>query len=289
MPWLLHLLGGRGEQRRRRLPIGRACAENPLIGVVGCGHRPAESEEKAARYRLAPCAHCGVFATPNCGCILFGAHGCGKARDSHPIPTCPDPKNFYFRAENRFQYKQVLSLGRARQQLLIFIFMTLFINDLKNHKIPRNGRFSEPSPESLSNSKTAQNRPPQVRDSRRFSKPHSIKIHPISRPKNPNFCAPFAAQSSRKKSAARAEQEKLHYPAPTFRTSRPIFGIFAPFVRSAPPNSARLKINKQKKTRGTPQVFKKLVVVGTGFEPVNSKAERIYSPRPLATWIPYQH
>lgn len=202
MPWLLRLLGGRGEQRRRRLPIGRACAENPLIGVVGCGHRPAESEEKAARYRLAPCARCGVFATPNCGCILFGAHGCGKARDSHPIPTCPDPKNFYFRAENRFQCKQVLSLGRARQQLLIFIFITLSISYLKNRKIPRNGRFSESSPESLSNSKTAQNRPPQVRDSRRFSKPHSIKIHPISRPKNPNFCAPFAAQSSRKKSAA---------------------------------------------------------------------------------------
>lgn len=30
------------------------------------------------------------------------------------------------------------------------------------------------------------------------------------------------------------------------------------------------------------------MVVGTGFEPVNSKAERIYSPRPLATWIPYR-
>ena len=29
------------------------------------------------------------------------------------------------------------------------------------------------------------------------------------------------------------------------------------------------------------------MVVGTGFEPVNGEAERIYSPRPLATWIPY--
>lgn len=255
MPWLLRLLGGRGEQRRRRLPIWRACAENPLIGVVGCGHRPAESEEKAARYRLAPCARCGVFATPNCGCILFGAHGCGKARDSHPIPTCPDPKNFYFRAENRFQYKQVLSLGRARQQLLIFIFMTLFINDLKNHKIPRNGRFSEPSPESLSNSKTAQNRPPQVRDSRRFSKPRSIKIRPISRPQKSKKMRSICGAILPKKVRRPRRTRKTSLPCATFRTSRPIFGIFAPFVRSAPPNSARLKINKQKKTRGTPQVF----------------------------------
>lgn len=30
------------------------------------------------------------------------------------------------------------------------------------------------------------------------------------------------------------------------------------------------------------------MVVRTGFEPVNSITERIYSPRPLATWIPYQ-
>lgn len=202
MPWLLRLLGGRGEQRRRRLPIGRACAENPLIGVVGCGHRPAESGEKAARYRLAPCAHCGVFATPNCGCILFGAHGCGKARDSHPIPTCPDPKKNFFRAENRFQCKQVLSLGRARQQLLIFIFITLSISYLKNRKISRNGRFPESSPESLSNSKTAQNRPPQVRDSRRFLKPRGAKIRPIRSPKtekNPrSFCGTILTKKARR-------------------------------------------------------------------------------------------
>ena len=37
--------------------------------------------------------------------------------------------------------------------------------------------------------------------------------------------------------------------------------------------------------------FRKLltfkVVVGVGFEPTNIRDERIYSPRPLATWIPY--
>lgn len=30
------------------------------------------------------------------------------------------------------------------------------------------------------------------------------------------------------------------------------------------------------------------VVEGVGFEPTNSIAERIYSPRPLATWISLQ-
>ena len=42
---------------------------------------------------------------------------------------------------------------------------------------------------------------------------------------------------------------------------------------------------KRKPARGHLRVFK--VVVRTGFEPVNSNAERIYSPRPLASWIPY--
>ena len=31
-----------------------------------------------------------------------------------------------------------------------------------------------------------------------------------------------------------------------------------------------------------------LLVEGVGFEPTNSEAERIYSPRPLATWIPFR-
>lgn len=43
----------------------------------------------------------------------------------------------------------------------------------------------------------------------------------------------------------------------------------------------------QKKIRGIPRIIKNYMVVGTGFEPVNGKAERIYSPRPLAPWIPY--
>ena len=30
------------------------------------------------------------------------------------------------------------------------------------------------------------------------------------------------------------------------------------------------------------------VVVGVGFEPTNARSGRIYSPHPLATWIPYQ-
>ena len=42
---------------------------------------------------------------------------------------------------------------------------------------------------------------------------------------------------------------------------------------------------KRKPARGHLRVFK--MVVRTGFEPVNSNAERIYSPRPLASWIPY--
>ena len=29
------------------------------------------------------------------------------------------------------------------------------------------------------------------------------------------------------------------------------------------------------------------VVVGVGFEPTNARSGRIYSPHPLATWIPY--
>jgi hypothetical protein len=29
-------------------------------------------------------------------------------------------------------------------------------------------------------------------------------------------------------------------------------------------------------------------VVGVGFEPTNARSGRIYSPHPLATWIPYQ-
>ena len=41
----------------------------------------------------------------------------------------------------------------------------------------------------------------------------------------------------------------------------------------------------RKPARGHLRVFK--MVVRTGFEPVNSNAERIYSPRPLASWIPY--
>ena len=46
--------------------------------------------------------------------------------------------------------------------------------------------------------------------------------------------------------------------------------------------------SQKKKTYGKSISRKKnYTVVGTGFEPVNSKAERIYSPRPLATWIPY--
>ena len=32
----------------------------------------------------------------------------------------------------------------------------------------------------------------------------------------------------------------------------------------------------------------KKVVVGVGFEPTNARSGRIYSPHPLATWIPYQ-
>ena len=42
-----------------------------------------------------------------------------------------------------------------------------------------------------------------------------------------------------------------------------------------------------KKIRGLPRITRNYMVVGTGFEPVNGKAERIYSPRPLAPWIPY--
>lgn len=34
--------------------------------------------------------------------------------------------------------------------------------------------------------------------------------------------------------------------------------------------------------------FVRNMVVGVGFEPTNSEAERIYSPRPLATWIPHR-
>ena len=30
------------------------------------------------------------------------------------------------------------------------------------------------------------------------------------------------------------------------------------------------------------------MVVGVGFEPTNARSGRIYSPHPLATWIPYQ-
>jgi hypothetical protein len=30
------------------------------------------------------------------------------------------------------------------------------------------------------------------------------------------------------------------------------------------------------------------LVVGVGFEPTNARSGRIYSPHPLATWIPYQ-
>lgn len=44
---------------------------------------------------------------------------------------------------------------------------------------------------------------------------------------------------------------------------------------------------RAKKIRGIPRIIKNYMVVGTGFEPVNGKAERIYSPRPLAPWIPY--
>ena len=29
------------------------------------------------------------------------------------------------------------------------------------------------------------------------------------------------------------------------------------------------------------------MVVGVGFEPTNARSGRIYSPHPLATWIPY--
>ncbi len=32
---------------------------------------------------------------------------------------------------------------------------------------------------------------------------------------------------------------------------------------------------------------KVLMVVGVGFEPTNARSGRIYSPHPLATWIPY--
>jgi hypothetical protein len=30
------------------------------------------------------------------------------------------------------------------------------------------------------------------------------------------------------------------------------------------------------------------MVVGVGFEPTNARSGRIYSPHPLATWIPYR-
>ena len=31
------------------------------------------------------------------------------------------------------------------------------------------------------------------------------------------------------------------------------------------------------------------MVVGVGFEPTNARSGRIYSPHPLATWIPYRN
>ena len=49
--------------------------------------------------------------------------------------------------------------------------------------------------------------------------------------------------------------------------------------------STTFGVDPRKPARGHLRVFK--MVVRTGFEPVNSNAERIYSPRPLASWIPY--
>lgn len=59
------------------------------------------------------------------------------------------------------------------------------------------------------------------------------------------------------------------------RRKRPASPVFSP---SRPAH---------KKIRGLPRITRNYMVVGTGFEPVNGKAERIYSPRPLAPWIPY--
>lgn len=57
-------------------------------------------------------------------------------------------------------------------------------------------------------------------------------------------------------------------------------------LKESPLFSTLLPNGRKKKPR-TPAGCQNYMVVGTGFEPVNGKAERIYSPRPLAPWIPY--
>ena len=57
-------------------------------------------------------------------------------------------------------------------------------------------------------------------------------------------------------------------------------------LKKSPLFSTLLPNGRKKKPR-TPAGCQNYMVVGTGFEPVNGKAERIYSPRPLAPWIPY--
>lgn len=52
--------------------------------------------------------------------------------------------------------------------------------------------------------------------------------------------------------------------------------------------SSSCRISRHKKNSRTPSILEFIAVVGVGFEPTNSKTERIYSPRPLATWIPNQ-
>lgn len=115
---------------------------------------------------------------------------------------------------------------------------------------------------------------------------------------NPQFCRNFPARASglaryicgKKLKPARklssASRAAPHFrPLATFppkaacgtaeRRKRPAPPVFSP-SRSA-----------HKKIRGLPRITRNYMVVGTGFEPVNGKAERIYSPRPLAPWIPY--
>ena len=57
-------------------------------------------------------------------------------------------------------------------------------------------------------------------------------------------------------------------------------------LKKSPLFSTLLPNGRKKKPR-SPAGCQNYMVVGTGFEPVNGKAERIYSPRPLAPWIPY--
>lgn len=115
---------------------------------------------------------------------------------------------------------------------------------------------------------------------------------------NPQFCRNFPARASGlaryicgKKLKPARQLSSASRAAPHFRPlatfpPKAACGTAERRKRPAPPVFSPSR-PAHKKIRGLPRITRNYMVVGTGFEPVNGKAERIYSPRPLAPWIPY--